>query len=147
MGDIDETNATIGLVIARLIAEGIEAHFLQYLQHRLFDLGGEVSIPGTAIISSGHVSAIESELDKMNTHLEPLDNFILPGGSETLALIHLARSQCRRAERSLVQLQQAEPLNPAATQFLNRLSDYLFVLARWTAKQHNIQEVLWQRDV
>ncbi|MDH5737079.1 MAG: cob(I)yrinic acid a,c-diamide adenosyltransferase [Gammaproteobacteria bacterium] len=146
MGDIDETNALLGLVIARLAADNRETGFLEYTQHRLFDLGGEISIPGMAIISQTHVTALESALDKMNEDLSPLDNFILPGGAEILGLIHLARSVCRRAERSLVGLSKLEAVNPAALSYLNRLSDYLFVLARWVAMQQSISEVLWQKD-
>ena len=123
------------------------ASFLRGCQHRIFDLGGEISIPGYQIITQVHVEKIESELDALNQHLQPLENFILPGGSELIAQAHLARSICRRAERDLVTLRNEpdQSVNPEGLQFLNRLSDYLFVLARHIARVQKIEEVLWQK--
>lgn len=158
MGDIDETNALMGVVIARLKCSGLDTTPVEPVQHRLFDLGGEISIPGMKIIKAAHVSALEEALDQMNAELDPLENFILPGGSETLGLIHLARSVCRRAERSLVSLdleetekvkkdeKEEQAINPHGLAYLNRLSDTLFVLARWVARQEKTEEVLWQQD-
>ena len=119
--------------------------FLRTLQHRIFDLGGEISIPNFEIISAEHVNAIEVHLDQMNDRLEPLENFILPGGSRLIANCHMARSICRRAERDFVTLEKDERVNENAMKFLNRLSDYLFVLARTCARLTEVDEVLWQK--
>ena len=115
-------------------------------QHRIFDLGGEVSIPGYSLIKPHHVDRIEAHLDEMNEALQPLENFILPGGTHLIASIHVARSICRRAERDLVTLAESEPVNPDGLRYLNRLSDYLFVAARFTAYTLDVEEVLWQQD-
>lgn len=148
MGDIDELNSWVGLIVEELLAcdetRGL-AEFLRSQQHRIFDLGGEVSIPGFKLIEDGHVGAIESELDAMNEHLPPLENFILPGGSRVIASLHLARSVCRRAERRLVHLAREEDVNAAGIKFLNRLSDFLFVAARHCARVSETPEVLWQK--
>lgn len=146
MGDIDELNAIMGIVIARLKAVQADTGFLEFCQHRLFDLGGEISIPTMAILKDLHVQGIEEHLDKLNANLEPLENFILPGGSEDIGFIHLARSVCRRAERNLVSLGKLEEINPFGLQYLNRLSDLLFVLARQLANEQGLDEVLWQAD-
>ena len=150
MGSVDELNSIVGVVVEELI----ESHqpelqqiseFLRALQHRIFDLGGELSIPNFEIISADHVSAIESNLDKLNDRLEPLENFILPGGSRLIANCHMARSICRRSERNLIALAKDEEINNNAMKFLNRLSDYLFVLARTCARLTEVDEVLWQK--
>ncbi len=152
MGSVDELNSWIGLLVEQLISAnepGLTpmAGFLRGCQHRIFDLGGEISIPGYQIITQAHVEKIETELDALNQHLQPLENFILPGGSALIAQAHLARSICRRAERDLVTLQNEpeQSTNPEGLQFLNRLSDYLFVLARYIAREQNVEEVLWQK--
>jgi len=151
MGDIDELNAQIGLLTAHLSLTSIAtltdiAPFIERLQHRIFDLGGEVSIPGFQLIHDQHVTMIEVELDRMNEALAPLENFIIPGGSILIAQCHVARSVCRRAERSLVSLQEIETVNASGVRFLNRLSDYFFVLARFCALQTGQPECLWQKD-
>jgi len=151
MGDIDELNAQIGLLTAHLSLTSIAtltdiAPFIERLQHRIFDLGGEVSIPGFQLIHDQHVTMIEVELDRMNAALAPLENFIIPGGSILIAQCHVARSVCRRAERSLVSLQEIETVNASGVRFLNRLSDYFFVLARFCALQTGQPECLWQKD-
>ena len=151
MGDIDELNAQIGLLTAHLSLTSIAtltdiAPFIERLQHRIFDLGGEVSIPGFQLIHDQHVTMIEVELDRMNEALAPLENFIIPGGSILIAQCHVARSVCRRAERSLVCLQEIETVNASGVRFLNRLSDYFFVLARFCALQTGQPECLWQKD-
>lgn len=151
MGDIDELNAQIGLLTAHLSLTSIAtltdiAPFIERLQHRIFDLGGEVSIPGFQLIHDQHVTIIEVELDRMNEALAPLENFIIPGGSILIAQCHVARSVCRRAERSLVSLQEIETVNASGVRFLNRLSDYFFVLARFCALQTGQPECLWQKD-
>ena len=151
MGTVDELNAFVGVVIESLATEDAEelgdcVAFLQKCQHRIFDLGGEISIPGFNLITAHHVDAVEAELDRLNANLEPLENFIMPGGSPMIANCHLARAVCRRAERRLLTLAQEEPVNACGQQYLNRLSDYLFVLARYCAFITNTPEVLWQKD-
>jgi cob(I)alamin adenosyltransferase len=118
---------------------------MRSLQHRIFDLGGELSIPGFEIVNKDHVIAIEEHLDALNDHLDPLENFILPGGSALIANCHMARAICRRAERNVALLAESEDVNTASKEFLNRLSDYLFVVARSCARITGIDEVLWQK--
>lgn len=150
IGSIDELNSWLGLVIESLGAAGHDftdlAAFLRQCQHRTFDLGGELSIPGFAIINESHVTAIETEMDRMNETLAPLANFILPGGSRLVAELHLARSVCRRAERDTVTLASESEINAQGLAFLNRLSDFLFVAARYCARQTGVDEVLWEQD-
>lgn len=150
MGNVDELNSIVGLVVEDLLEENnpeLEeiAVFLRSLQHRIFDLGGEISIPGFEIVNADHVVAIETHLDALNEHLAPLENFILPGGSRLIANCHMARAVCRRAERSVTALAEEADVNKAALEFLNRLSDYLFVVARSCARITAIDEVLWQK--
>lgn len=152
IGNVDELNSVIGVLIEDLreqsdsvtsLAPALE--FLRDCQHRIFDVGGELSIPGYAIINETHTETIERALDKLNADLPPLDNFILPGGSRLIANAHLARAVCRRAERSVVALGEETQINPHGLTFLNRLSDYLFVLARYTASVTQVEEVLWEK--
>jgi len=150
MGSVDELNSIMGLVVENLLLEDSEeliaiANFMRTLQHRIFDLGGELSIPGYEIITKDHVGNIERQLDQLNEHLKPLDNFILPGGSTIIASCHMARAICRRAERNIILLANSETVNPAAKEFLNRLSDYLFVVARSCARINDIEEILWEK--
>lgn len=105
-----------------------------------------MSIPGYIIITSAHVTMIETHLDQLNENLEPLANFILPGGSRLIASLHVARSVCRRAEREVIAVSRDESVNIEGIKFLNRLSDYLFVAARYAAKELGIDEVLWVQD-
>ena len=151
MGSVDEINSSIGILIEELREVGNPeldtiADFLRYSQHRIFDLGGELSIPGYAIIQDTHVDRIETELDSLNDVLPPLENFILPGGSHLIASAHMARAICRRAERALVGIHQDQNINKSALQYLNRLSDYLFVVARTCARVTGVPEVLWEKD-
>ena len=151
MGTVDELNSAIGMLIEEMRISGNTdlaslTSFLRYCQHRLFDLGGELSIPGFEIITPRHVEKTEQALDELNEHLQPLENFILPGGSRLIASAHLARAVCRRAERCVVTLGAQEDINPEALRFLNRLSDYLFVAARTCARLTNVNEVLWQKE-
>ena len=151
IGAIDELNSAIGMTIEEILTEeSIElvslSNMLRDLQHRIFDLGGELSIPGFAIIKSEHVNKIENYLDKLNEGLEPLENFILPGGSRLIAVCHMARAICRRAERETVALSQTEKVNEESLKFLNRLSDLLFVAARSAAGKSGKEEVLWRQD-
>jgi cob(I)alamin adenosyltransferase len=150
MGSADELNCTIGVVVEELLEQKNPAltaiaNFLRSSQHRIFDLGGELSIPGFEIITGDHVTQIEQQLDDLNQHLDPLENFILPGGSKLIAKVHLARATCRRAERDVIALAEIESVNAPVLQYLNRMSDYLFVVARSCARITGIDEVLWEK--
>ncbi len=145
-GSVDETNCTIGMVLA---VAGIPAPVRDCLievQHDLFDLGGELCIPGFETITEAHVERLERELDRFNADLPPLQDFILPGGGSAAAACHLARTTCRRAERRTVTLGRVEQVRPEAMRYLNRLSDLLFVVARILARAETGSEVLWQRQ-
>ena len=131
MGHIDEFNAALGVVISELPDSQSElAKFLAFCQHKIFDVGGEISIPGAEMLKDIHVQSIEAMLDNLNDPIPPLKNFILPGGSRLLADLHLARAICRRAERSTVALRSVEGDNSQAVVYLNRLSDLLWLMAR-----------------
>lgn len=151
IGDVDELNSAVGMLIEEILAESDAdlteiAGFLRGCQHRIFDLGGELSIPGFQIVNADHVERIETELDRLNEALDPLENFILPGGSRLMATCHWTRSVCRRAERRIVSLADEETINEDGLKFVNRLSDYLFVVARTIGKRRGVPEVLWQKD-
>lgn len=156
IGAVDELNSALGVLIEELKEENgaVESTdlattlgFIQNCQHRIFDLGGELSIPGFALITQDHVKAVETELDALNQHLEPLANFILPSGSRLIAQCHMARSICRRAERQIVSLMETEAgsVNALTLEYINRLSDYLFVVARYCGLKTGVGEVLWQK--
>lgn len=142
-GTIDELNSHIGLLIASSPPSDI-ASLLTTIQHELFDLGGEISIPGHEVISSGHVTRLEKELDNYNSELKPLKEFILPGGSQFAAQCHVSRAVCRRAERRLISLMHKESVSEYSVKYLNRLSDLLFVLARSLNANQGKADVLWQ---
>ena len=146
MGTVDELNSVLGVLIADLQIQHLSAlcAVLEPIQHRLFDLGGELAVPGHDIIGESDVTHLEEMIDGYNADLEPLKNFILPGGSRCIASAHLARSVCRRAERRYLTLANEETVNTQARIYLNRLSDLLFVLARTIARQEQTPEVLWQ---
>ncbi|HZV23073.1 MAG TPA: cob(I)yrinic acid a,c-diamide adenosyltransferase [Luteimonas sp.] len=144
-GTVDEANSAIGLVLACAIAPDIAA-LLTTVQHQLFDLGGELCIPGHAAIFDTDVAALEQALDAFNDPLPPLKDFILPGGGEAAARCHVARTIVRRAERETVTLARHETVRPEAIRYLNRLSDLLFVLARVLARASGHGEVLWKHD-
>ncbi|MHB8667044.1 MAG: cob(I)yrinic acid a,c-diamide adenosyltransferase [Burkholderiales bacterium] len=143
LGEIDELNSAIGLLLAETVSADIRAA-LAGIQHDLFDLGGEVCIPGHAGMSDDQVAHLETLLDGYNRELPPLKEFILPGGTRAASLAHLARTVCRRAERALVSLARAEPVGTAARKYLNRLSDLLFVLGRVLNRAGGGSDVLWQ---
>lgn len=143
LGEIDELNSAIGL----LLAEQLPAHLraaLADIQHDLFDLGGEVCIPGHTGMGEQQVVRLETLLDELNRDLPPLKEFILPGGTRAASLAHLARTVCRRAERALVTLSRAEPVGTAPRKYLNRLSDLLFVVGRVLNRAGGGADVLWQ---
>lgn len=144
-GTVDELNSAIGVLIATLDDESLSSILLD-IQHDLFDLGGELCIPGTSIIGDAQIDRLENELDKLNADLPPLKDFILPGGSLPAAQAHLARTIGRRAERRVISLARQEAVNEAAIRYLNRLSDLLFVLARITARASGVGEILWNHE-
>lgn len=150
IGDVDEANCAIGVALLHLIDESARA-MLGRIQNELFDLGADLATPGedfapsetTLRIVQPQVDRLEREIDAMNADLEPLRSFILPGGSAAAAHLHFARAVLRRAERSAVAAGTRAALNPLALTYINRLSDHLFVMARWTARQEG-GDVLWQ---
>jgi cob(I)alamin adenosyltransferase len=144
IGDIDELNSHIGLLLAESTLPVEMTQILVRVQHELFELGGELSIPNYTRVTSAMVTRLEQELDTLNDDLPPLKEFILPGGSRPTALCHVARTVCRRAERRLVALAQQEPVSTAALMYLNRLSDLLFVMCRAISKALGVPDVLWQ---
>ena len=144
LGDVDELNSVIGLMQCEdLPAETREQ--LTTIQHDLFDLGGEMAIPGFTSITEAQVKRLENHLDAYNATLEPLKNFILPGGSRAASVAHLARTVCRRAERSVILLGQTEAVSELSRQYLNRLSDLMFVLSRILNRHANQPDVLWEQ--
>ncbi len=145
IGAVDELNSALGVLLASPLPESVAAT-LTDVQHRLFDLGGELSLPGQALLQDRHVGELEQRLDALNAALPPLENFILPGGSRSAALCHLARAICRRAERRTVHLAHGSKLNPAGLRYLNRLSDLLFVVARVLNREAGRPDVLWRTD-
>ena len=144
-GTVDEANSSIGVVLATQVPDDIRL-LLTRVQHQLFDLGGELCIPGHAAISSEDVDALEQQIYHFNEHLPPLKDFILPAGGEAAARCHLARTIVRRAERETVTLARHDAVRPEAIRYLNRLSDLLFVLARVLARADGQGEVLWNHD-
>ena len=147
IGAVDEANSALGLAL--VVLDGEAAADLRRLQNDLFDLGADLATPGEDLAPSGMALRIvpaqaewlEARIDALNESLEPLRSFILPGGSEAAARVHVARAAARRAERAMTALAAEEPVNPAALVFVNRLSDYLFVLARTLNPQG---DVLWK---
>lgn len=150
-GDIDEVNSCLGFLRTQTpLTADIDQAVLR-IQHQLFDLGAELTLPAYRAVQTDWVTELEQAMDAFNQHLPPLKEFILPGGNAAAAAAHIARSVCRRAERSLVSLHQqlnnegSEPLNPLLLIYVNRLSDWLFVCARQLARLEGKTEVLWQR--
>ncbi|BBD76967.1 MULTISPECIES: cob(I)yrinic acid a,c-diamide adenosyltransferase [Hydrogenophilus] len=147
IGTVDELNAILGLLACEPLPEDLAALIVR-LQHELFDLGGELCLPGMALFAESRVDELEQALDRLNETLPPLKDFILPGGTRAAALAHLARTVCRRAEREVVRLARVEPqerLRPVVARYLNRLSDLLFVLARTLNARSGTPDVLWQK--
>ncbi|KRA14925.1 MULTISPECIES: cob(I)yrinic acid a,c-diamide adenosyltransferase [unclassified Lysobacter] len=144
-GTVDEANSTIGLVLASELPDAIRGQLVA-IQHQMFDLGGELCIPGHAAIFDADIDRLEQWLDAHNEDLPPLKDFILPGGGEAAARCHIARTVVRRAERETVALSRLEDVRPEAVRYLNRLSDLLFVLARVLARSSGHGEVLWNHE-
>ena len=144
-GTVDEANSCIGLVLASEVPADVR-ELLTRVQHQLFDLGGELCIPGHAAIHDDDIDALEAQLDRFNEHLPVLREFILPGGGEAAARCHVARTVVRRAERDTVSLSRHDAVRPQAIRYLNRLSDLLFVIAGVLARASGHGEVLWDHD-
>jgi cob(I)alamin adenosyltransferase len=145
LGDIDELNSALGLVLAEALPEAVAKALLE-AQHDLFDLGGELSIPGHRLLSEEQVARLEQALEAWNADLPALKEFILPGGSRAAAAAHLARTVCRRAERSVVALGRTEKVGEAARRYLNRLSDLLFVAGRVLNRHAGRGDVQWRHE-
>jgi len=145
LGELDELNSVIGLLLAEELPDDIR-DLLTGIQHDLFDLGGEMAIPGSALLDGKGVGELEAAIDRWNGELEPLKEFILPGGTRAAALAHLARAVCRRAERRLVALAASESVSETGRKYVNRLSDLLFVLGRTLNRVAGRGDVLWRKD-
>jgi cob(I)alamin adenosyltransferase len=143
IGAVDELNSQIGLMLTEELPQAVR-DCLAAIQHELFDLGGELATPGRSFISAKQVAHLDALTEQFNADLSPLKEFILPGGSRAAALCHVARTVCRRAERNCVALAHKESASPAALQYLNRLSDLLFVLCRVVNGNSGQPDVLWQ---
>ena len=142
IGEVDELNATIGLLRAEALSTEIEQQ-LSTVQNDLFAIGGELAMPEFQAIGQTHIENLEAQIDQHNAILEPLKEFILPAGSRAVAQCHMARTICRRAERSLVSLKEQQAVRNELLQYLNRLSDALFVMARAIGKADGVDEVYW----
>ena len=145
LGDLDELNSVIGIVLAEDVPEAMREALLQ-IQHDLFDLGGELSIPGHTLLKPARVDALEAALEGWNAGLEPLKEFILPGGTRAAAAAHLARTVCRRAERSVVALGREDKVGDPARRYLNRLSDLLFVAGRLLNRHGGQTDLQWRHE-
>lgn len=144
IGEIDELNSTLGLLLCEALPDPARQALID-IQHDLFDLGGELCLPGMAVMQETQVARLESLAEDFNRDLPMLKEFILPGGTRPAALAHLTRTVCRRAERSLVRLHHAEPLSDPARRYINRLSDLLFILGRHLNRAGGRGDVLWQK--
>jgi cob(I)alamin adenosyltransferase len=142
MGEVDELNSVIGILLTEPVSEQVHTCLTQ-VQHDLFDLGGEICMPGHSLVNAERVKALENRLDEWNETLTPLKEFILPGGSRSAAYCHLARTVCRRAERAMHSLSKQETITEVSLQYLNRLSDLLFVLCRILNQEAGVTDVLW----
>ena len=144
IGEVDELNSSLGLLLCEELPARVRAALLD-IQHDLFDLGGELCLPGMAIMKDAQVARLEELVEEFNRDLPMLKEFILPGGTRPAAIAHLCRTICRRTERSMVRLNTAEPLSDAARRFINRLSDLLFILGRLLNRAGGRGDVLWQK--
>jgi cob(I)alamin adenosyltransferase len=144
LGEVDELNSFVGLLATEDLPDAVRAD-LADIQHDLFDLGGELSIPGYSMIADKQVARLDARLAHYNANLPRLAEFILPGGSRAAAVAHVCRTVCRRAERALVALGKQDTINPGPRQYLNRLSDLMFVLARVLNRHAGGTDVQWQQ--
>jgi cob(I)alamin adenosyltransferase len=144
MGDVDELNSQIGVLLCEAVPDELRGHLLT-IQHDLFDLGGELCIPGWVALRDDHVLRLDKLLEQYNANLPRLANFILPGGSQAAAVAHVCRTVARRAERSMIALGKDEKVSEHARQYINRLSDLLFVLARVLNRHAGRDDVLWEQ--
>ena len=145
IGEVDELNSNLGVLLCENLPEDVRSAMIA-IQHHLFDLGGELCIPGHTAMTDKHLAQLDGWLADYNATLPPLKEFILPGGSRAAALAHVCRTVCRRAERAIVALGQSEAVNAAPCQYVNRLSDLLFVLARVLNRANGGSDVLWQHE-
>ena len=145
LGEIDELNSVLGLILAEYVPPEVRAA-LGEVQQDLFDLGGELSIPGHSLLKPERVGFLEQQTETWNSDLAPLKEFILPGGTRAAAAAHLARTVCRRAERSVVALGRKEPVSEPARRYLNRLSALLFVTARSLNRAAGVGDVQWRHQ-
>jgi cob(I)alamin adenosyltransferase len=146
IGDVDELNSALGVLLAEDVPDAVRAALVE-IQHDLFDLGGELSIPGYAAVTDAHVARLEAAAERFNADLSPLKEFILPGGTRAAALAHAARTVCRRAERAIVHLAATgAAVHEPARRYLNRLSDVLFIFARTLNRAAGRTDVLWQKE-
>ena len=146
IGAVDELNCALGLLRACEPGEDIDPA-LEAMQHRLFDLGAELAMPGTELLQQAHATTLETQLDELNAALPPLEEFALPGGNEAAARCHLARALCRHAERDLLRLSRTQAVNAESLRYLNRASDLLFVMARVLARRDGGSEVTWRKGI
>lgn len=144
MGEVDELNSSLGVLLCEALPEAVRTAFID-IQHDLFDLGGELCLPGMSVMKDAQVARLEALVEEFNADLPRLKEFILPGGTRAAALAHLCRTVCRRAERAMVRLHHAEPLTDAARRYVNRLSDLLFILGRVLNRFGGEGDVLWQK--
>jgi cob(I)alamin adenosyltransferase len=145
LGELDELNSAIGLVLAEDVPPEV-AELLSHVQHDLFDLGGEISIPGHALLAEAALARLDAAIEAWNAELPPLKEFILPGGTRAAAAAHLARTVCRRAERAVVALGGKEKVSDAARRYLNRLSDVLFIAGRRLNRHGGRADVQWRHE-
>jgi len=144
IGEVDELNSSLGVLLCEDLPDAVRSALLD-VQNDLFDLGGELCLPGMAVIKDAQVARLEEQAEAFNADLPMLKEFILPGGTRAAALAHLSRTVCRRAERSMVRLHTAEPLSEPARRYINRLSDLLFILGRALNRASGRGDVLWQK--
>jgi cob(I)alamin adenosyltransferase len=145
MGSVDELNCTLGVLQSSELHDASALNCLTEVQHDLFDLGGELSIPGSSMLGEERLAWLEAQLEDFNRNLPPLKEFVLPGGGTAASAAHIARAVCRRAERCCWSLARSEKVSSTALSYLNRLSDLLFVLARRFARAERGNEPLWNR--
>ena len=145
IGEVDELNSHIGLLLCEPMPDELREELVS-IQHDLFDLGGELCIPGYQMIKEEHVARLDDLLEKYNSTLEPLKDFILPAGSRAASIAHVCRTVCRRAERSIVTLGKSEAIHPHPRQYVNRLSDLMFVLSRVLNRYAGGSDVLWNHE-